>query len=892
MLGASLAAGDVLPVTGVVRDSQSRVVTGAEVSLLTAQQAVVETVRTDAEGRFAFAPVPPGSYLVVVAAPGFAPQRLALALRPGELHPIEVTLSPEPVRTEVTVTANPGQAEETQLVPQPVNVIGREEIQERAKAVVAQAVAEEAGVYLQRTSPSLAGVFVRGLTGNKVNVYVDGVRYSTAAARGGINTFLSLVEPTQLEAIEILRGPNSALYGSDALGGSVEFLTAAPALATNGPVVQGAWGTSFNSADLSYGSDFESSFATRRLWLFTNLAGRRINTLRPGEGFDSHAAVTRFLGLSSDVLGHSRLPDTAFTQYSGLLKLQWVLSPGRTLTVHYSRSQQDGGKRYDQLLGGDGNLIADLRNLMLDFFYARYESLRLGWLDHFSAAYSFNAQREERVNQGGQGDPQASINHEYERTGAHGLQAQAGKQWRTNHTFLLGGEFYHERIRAPSFSFDPVTDTVSLRRPRVPDHARYRSGGAYIQDIFEAVPQKLQLVGSLRYSGAAYRARALDSPLVSGERLWPDDSLTVSDLSFRAGAVVFPLEGLSVAANLGRGFRAPHMTDLGTLGLTGSGFEVAAPDVAGLGATVGSTADSSAVSLGRPVIQVKPEHNLTYEAALRYQNRRLQTNFSFFVNDLSDTITKQALILPLGAVGTLLGAQPVIAQNANGVVFVAVSPNPVLLRANFGDVRLRGFEHSLRLELAPAWSVETVFTAVRAWDKSSRLPPNIEGGTPPADAYFKLRYAPAKWRLWLEPYVHVAGRQTRLSTLDLEDRRTGATRTRGSIASFFAHGATVLGLVEAGPDTTFGTADDVLAPTGETLAEVQDRVLGLGVDSAPLFTAVPGYLTVNLRGGFSLRERHDFLFEFENLGDRNYRGISWGMNGAGRSFSFRYLTRF
>lgn len=867
-------------------------VADAEVSLLTAQQSVVETLRTNSEGQFTFAPVPPGSYLVVVSAPGFAPQRLALALRPGEAHSLEVTLSPEPVRTEVTVTATPGQAEETQLVPQPVNVIGREEILERAKAVVAQAVAEEAGVHLQRTSPSVAGVFVRGLTGNKVNVYVDGVRYSTAAARGGINTFLSLVEPTQLDAIEILRGPNSAVYGSDALGGSVEFLTAAPALATDGPVLQGAWGISFNSADLSYGSDFETSFATRRLWLFTNLAGRRINTLRPGDALDSHAAVTRFLGLRSDILGHHRLPDTAFTQYSGLLKLQWVLVPGRTLTAHYSRSQQDGGKRYDQLLGGDGNLIADLRNLMLDFFYARYESLQLGWFDHFSAAYSFNAQREERVNQGGQGDPQSSINHEYERTGAQGLQAQASKQWRTHHTFLLGGEFYHERLRAPSFSFDPVTDSVSLRRPRVPDHARYRSGGAYVQDIFEAVPRKLRLVGSLRYSGAAYRARALDSPLVGGERLWPDDALTVSDLSFRAGAVVFPAEGLSVAANLGRGFRAPHMTDLGTLGLTGSGFEVAAPDVAGLGATVGSTADSSALSLGRPVTQVKPEHSLTYEAALRYQSRCLQTNFSFFVNDLSDTITKQALILPPGAVGLTLGGQPIIAQNSNGVVFVAASPNPVLVRVNFGNVRLRGFEHFSRLELAPAWSVETVFTAVRAWDKATGRPPNIEGGTPPADGYFKLRYAPNKWRLWLEPYLHVAGRQSRLSTLDLEDRRTGATRTRDSIAGFFFHGATVRGLIEPGPDATFGTADDLLGPTGETVAEVQDRVLGVGGDSAPLFTTVPGYLTVNLRGGFSLRERHDFLFEFENLADRNYRGISWGLDAAGRSFSFRYLTRF
>ena len=51
-------------------------------------------------------------------------------------------------------------------------------------------------VNLQRTSPGMAGIFVRGLTGNKVNVFVDGVRYSNGAQRGGVNTFLDLIDPS------------------------------------------------------------------------------------------------------------------------------------------------------------------------------------------------------------------------------------------------------------------------------------------------------------------------------------------------------------------------------------------------------------------------------------------------------------------------------------------------------------------------------------------------------------------------------------------------------------------------------------------------------------------------------------------------------------------------
>ena len=120
------------------------------------------------------------------------------------------------------------------VAPQPVSVIASQDIGDRVKTVVAQAVEGEAGVALQRTSPTMAGVFVRGLTGNKVNVFVDGVRYSNGAQRGGVNTFLDLIEPDALESIEVLRGPSSAQYGSDALGGSIQFYSRPPAVGTSG----------------------------------------------------------------------------------------------------------------------------------------------------------------------------------------------------------------------------------------------------------------------------------------------------------------------------------------------------------------------------------------------------------------------------------------------------------------------------------------------------------------------------------------------------------------------------------------------------------------------------------------------------------------------------------
>jgi outer membrane receptor protein involved in Fe transport len=826
-----------------------------------------------------------------ITARGFAPRRIPVQVRQGAVESLEVTLDLHAISDEVTVTADAGLAESAGGVSQQVNIIGERDLTGRAKSGVAQAANEEVGVHLQRTSPTISGIFVRGLTGNKVNVFVDGVRYSTSAARGGISTFLNLITPSNLDSVEILRGPNSAQYGSDAIGGSLQFILRAPPYSPTDNNVRGSVSAFAGSQDASFGSNLTTSFATKKFGLIANLAAQRINTLRPGRGIDSHNAVTRYLGLGSDLVIGSRLPDTAFTQYGGLLKMHWTPAASNQITASYTRGQQDGGRRYDQLLGGDGNLIAELRNLMLDFFYVKYDRVKLGWADSFTLSFSINSQREERVNQGGSGNPLSAINHEYERTTARGLQAQAGKQLGAKHTIQMGGDFFYERISSPAFSLIPATGAIKLKRPRVPSNARYLSGGLYLQDVFEAVPGKLRLTGNIRYSAASYRSRAQDSPIVDGERLWRDDSLRVGDMSFRAGVVASPVEGLHIAFNASRGFRAPHMTDMGTLGLTGSGFEVAAPDVAGLGATIGTTADANAVSTRRPVSQVEPETSISYDIGVRYRTKRFDTEIVFFINDVNDNITKQSLILPPGAVGLEIGGQTITAQNANGAVFVEATTGPVLARANFDDGRIYGFEHEFDLKITREWELSTIFTYLKASDRATGLAPNIEGGTPAPDGYLKFRYSPAKGRYWIEPYIHAAGRQERISSLALEDRRTGASRSRASIASFFFNGATARGLVSAGRDGRLGTADDLLIATGETLAQIQNRVLGAGVNSAPLFTAVPGYATFNIRGGFKLGERHEFLIDFENIADRNYRGVSWGVDGGGRGVFVRYSVR-
>ena len=886
---ASTASGADLQ--GTVKDANGVVLADVRLIVMSPQRAVVATATTDHNGVFTITGLPDGQYIVTAQRPSLAEKRVAVRLAGA---PLSISLVLELVRMDdnITVTANPGRIEDATRLTQPVNVISADDVLERAKTVVAQAFEGEVGVNVQRTSPGMAGIFVRGLTGNKVSVFVDGVRYSNGAQRGGVNTFLALIDPMTLEGIEVLRGTSSTQYGSDALGGSVQFLThVAPLAETGKRQLTGSLTGGAETAHQGGVGMLALAYSAAGFGLYGSVDGRTTGDYRPGGGVDSHAATLRFLGVSSDRFLGGRVPDTGFRQFGTQLRANWVPTPDLLFVANHLSSRQDGANRWDQVLGGDGNLIAELNDLQLDLFYARLERLKAGWFDRASATYSFNTQREERVNQGGNGNPTAAIVHQPERTTVHGFQFNASRQRSDRQSFLVGGDVYLESSASDAFDVNPVTGVQTVSRPRVPDGATYRQGGFFAQTNYAVAPDRLVLTGALRLGLSRYRAEHDDAPIVSGRPLWPDDSLSKTNATLRIGAAFTVAPDWTLSSAISTGYRAPHMTDLGTLGLTGAGFEVAAPELAGLNALIGTTADATAVSSGDPVRQVEAEKNVNYDVGLTYRASKVRTSFGVFVNNIEGSLEKFALILPAGAVGTNLGTEPITSQNANGVVFVGLSTAPVLARVNHGDARIWGVEWASELVVSRELTTGSTYTYVRSEDTTTKLPPNIEGGTPAPAGSIWVRYMPDGGRWWVQPYLNFAAEQSRLSTLDLGDRRTGAVRNRASIQNFFRRGATVRGWVGAGPDGVFGNADDRLIETGETLTQVQDRVLGVNGTSSSLFTVIPSYAVFGVRFGVRFGS-HMVFVDAENLGDENYRGVSWGMDAPGRGISLRYQLRF
>ena len=114
----------------------------------------------------------------------------------------------------VTATRTP---EEVAKAPAAVNVVTSKELKERQPRTTAEALREETGITVQKTNHNGGAPIIRGMMGNQILVMVDGVRLNNAIYRFGPNQYLNTVDPGAVSRIEVVRGPGSVYYGSDAM---------------------------------------------------------------------------------------------------------------------------------------------------------------------------------------------------------------------------------------------------------------------------------------------------------------------------------------------------------------------------------------------------------------------------------------------------------------------------------------------------------------------------------------------------------------------------------------------------------------------------------------------------------------------------------------------------
>ncbi|HYN07769.1 MAG TPA: TonB-dependent receptor [Vicinamibacterales bacterium] len=209
------------PVRGRVLDPHARPVAGADVLILRGSQ-VVATTRTLADGRFGPISIATGDYEIVAAAPGLRSRAMPVAVKAGGTVEIDLTLAVTAVHESVLVSAAQVDQPLTRATDS-VTVITRAEIETRQIESVADALRVLPGLAVLASGGrgAVTSLFPRGGESDYTLVLVDGVAQN---AFGGSMDFAHL-STGEIERIEVVRGPQSALYGGGAIGAIVHLIT-------------------------------------------------------------------------------------------------------------------------------------------------------------------------------------------------------------------------------------------------------------------------------------------------------------------------------------------------------------------------------------------------------------------------------------------------------------------------------------------------------------------------------------------------------------------------------------------------------------------------------------------------------------------------------------------
>ncbi len=610
---------------------------------------------------------------------------------------------------EVVVTATRTETAAT-AVPQTAYVVGRESRQETAPRTTPDALKGLPSVMVQKTAYGQGSPYLRGFTGFRTLMMVDGIRLNNSVFRDGPNQYWNTVDPWSVGRYEAVLGPASVLYGSDAVGGAVNALTLAPPDWAGAPVYQRtvAWrgATADESTQLRAGI---LGRVTEKLGLAAGYTWKDFNDLRGGDevGEQSHTGYDEqdwdlradywFRADTVLTLAHQQVAqDDAWRTHRTMYGIHWEGLSNGTDRVH--SYDQDRGLTYARLAAQD----------------------RPGAIQAYTLTLSRQAQEEalERERSDGRRDETG-----FDVT-TWGAALELHSETDVGH-WVYGADYFRDEVDSYGrhYGADGALTAEDVQGP-VADDATYDLVGVFVQDTVGLADGGIELTPGVRYTYAALAAdRYLDPE--TGEAAAREDDWDSVVGSLRALAPLGAERRHAVYAGVAQGFRAPNLSDLTRL----------------------DSARSNEIEM--PVDELDPERFVSVEVGARWRGDRLTADVAAYYTWIEDMIVRA----PTGA--TVDELQEVTKRNA-------------------GDGYVAGVEAALGYRLAEDWharlsgtwmdgEVEAYPTSdpVAVRDTLSRLMP-LTGEA-------AVRWQPAGERFWLEAAVDAADDADRLSADDERD---------------------------------------------------------------------------------------------------------------------------
>lgn len=623
---------------------------------------------------------------------------IALAALCGLLGPYTAQAEDDGALDEVVVSAT-RRAAATSEISAAISVVDANRA--RTQKLVTDALASSPGVFLQQTTPGQGAAIIRGLKGSSILHLVDGVRLNNAIFRSAPTQYLALVPVTAVERIEALRGTPTSLYGSDAVGGIVNIVTRLPQFDTDDSTVRGDLYAAYETADLGKTLRGVLDIGNRNVATSLSLENVQTGNRQTGSG--------------------ARIAPSGYESTAGRYVMSITPADGRVLLFDAQYLEQPDTPRVDELVPGFGQTEPSSSEFFFRpnrriFAHARYDHSEGPFDLDWRVDLSWQRVDDDRVTR----DFQSALRRfEQNRSDLSGIVLTASRPTSLG-SWVAGIEAYHDRVTSRRQQEDLVSGLRVDVASRFPDRATLDRAAVFF-NTDAAVTNRHTLSGGIRLSSERVE---LPQTVVTNAA-----DLDVTDVSGDIGWRYAANDNWQLVANLGYGFRAPNVFDLGTLGeRPGNRFNI-------------------------PNTSLDSEHVLHFDVGARRRGDDWQLDVTLFALDYDDRITS----VSTGDTTT------------NGRVIVQ--------SVNAADSRIYGAELGATLSLAADLQLRAVLNYTHGEQELGGIDEPSDR-IPPLSGRFMLEYDSGE-SFSASAWIGFADAQDRLSERDMSDVRIDPNGTPG-----------------------------------------------------------------------------------------------------------------
>lgn len=445
--------------------------------------------------------------------------------------------------------------------------IGQREVALQNPQTTADLLGLSGKVYIQKSQQGGGSPMIRGFSTNRLLYSVDGVRMNTSIFRSGNLQNIISLDPFAIQNTEVLFGPGSVIYGSDAIGGVMSFQTLTPEFSlTDEPFISGKANARYSSANNEKTGHFDVNVGFKKWSFVSSISSFDYDHLRQGSHgpkdyirnyhVQEQNNMDVILKQEDELL---QIP-TAYSQINMMQKIRyqpnekWDLQYG----FHYSETspygrydrhqrERNGNARYAKW--DYGPQIWMMNNLSLAYNQANFI------FDQMTVRIAHQYFEESRIDRA-LNNPIKSMNEE--KVNAYSLNADFIKSTGTRNTLFYGVEYVLNDVNSTGELTDITTGISELGPSRYPK-STWQSLAAYITNEYK-VSERFTL-----NAGARYSLVLLDSEFDTTFYPFPfsEASLSNSALTGSVGGVYRPTNTWVLSANFGTAFRAPNVDDVG-----------------------------------------------------------------------------------------------------------------------------------------------------------------------------------------------------------------------------------------------------------------------------------------------------------------------------------------